>query len=79
MLLLMKSLELSKQGRPVLIGTTSVEISELLSRMLSIRKVHTSTLNAKMHKSEADIVAQAGNPGWLQLQPTWQVVVQILN
>jgi preprotein translocase subunit SecA len=55
--------ELSKQGRPVLIGTTSVEISELLSRMLSIRKVQHNTLNAKMHKSEADIVAQAGDPG----------------
>ena len=55
--------ELSKQGRPILIGTTSVEISELLSRMLSIRKVQHNTLNAKMHKSEADIVAQAGNPG----------------
>ena len=55
--------ELSKQGRPILIGTTSVEISELLSRMLSIRKVQHNTLNAKMHKSEADIVAQAGDPG----------------
>ncbi|CAI8210348.1 MAG: Protein translocase subunit SecA [Flavobacteriaceae bacterium] len=55
--------ELSKQGRPVLIGTTSVEISELLSRMLSIRKVKHNTLNAKMHKSEADIVAQAGDAG----------------
>ncbi|EDM44838.1 translocase [unidentified eubacterium SCB49] len=55
--------ELSKQGRPVLIGTTSVEISELLSRMLSIRNVPHNTLNAKMHKKEADIVAEAGNPG----------------
>src|SRR6056300_1049805 len=50
-------------GRPVLIGTTSVEISELLSKMLNIRKVKHNVLNAKMHKKEADIVAEAGNPG----------------
>ena len=55
--------ELSQQGRPVLIGTTSVEISELLSRMLSIRNVPHNTLNAKMHKKEADIVAEAGKAG----------------
>ncbi|MFT7071045.1 preprotein translocase subunit SecA [Patiriisocius sp. Uisw_017] len=55
--------ELSKAGRPVLIGTTSVEISELLSRMLGIRKITHNTLNAKMHKSEADIVAEAGHAG----------------
>lgn len=54
---------LSQQGRPVLIGTTSVEISELLSRMLTIRKVPHNTLNAKLHKKEADIVAEAGNAG----------------
>ena len=54
---------LSKAGRPVLIGTTSVEISELLSKMLNIRKVHHNVLNAKLHKKEADIVAEAGNPG----------------
>jgi preprotein translocase subunit SecA len=47
----------------VLIGTTSVEISELLSKMLNIRKVHHNVLNAKLHKREADIVAEAGNPG----------------
>src|SRR5210317_2231544 len=50
-------------GGPVLIGTTSVEISELLSKMLNIRKVKHNVLNAKMHKKEADIVAEAGNPG----------------
>ncbi|SDW72526.1 protein translocase subunit secA [Lutibacter oricola] len=50
-------------GRPVLVGTTSVEISELLGRMLSIRKIGHNVLNAKLHKKEADIVAQAGNPG----------------
>ncbi len=55
--------ELSRAGRPVLIGTTSVEISELLGRMLSIRKVPHNVLNAKLHKKEADIVAEAGNPG----------------
>ncbi len=55
--------ELSRAGRPVLIGTTSVEISELLSRMLSIRKVPHNVLNAKLHKKEADIVAEAGNAG----------------
>jgi preprotein translocase subunit SecA len=50
-------------GRPVLVGTTSVEISELLGRMLSIRKINHNVLNAKLHKKEADIVAQAGNAG----------------
>ena len=55
--------ELSAAGRPVLIGTTSVEISELLSRMLSIRNVPHNVLNAKLHKKEADIVAEAGKPG----------------
>jgi len=53
----------SAAGRPVLIGTTSVEISELLSKMLNIRKVKHNVLNAKMHKKEADIVAEAGHPG----------------
>lgn len=55
--------ELSKAGRPVLIGTTSVEISELLSRMLKIRGIQHNVLNAKMHKREAEIVAEAGKPG----------------
>jgi preprotein translocase subunit SecA len=55
--------ELSKAGRPVLIGTTSVEISELLSRMLKMRGINHNVLNAKMHKSEAEIVAEAGQPG----------------
>ena len=54
---------LSQAGRPVLIGTTSVEISELLSRMLNIRKVAHNVLNAKLHKKEADVVAEAGNAG----------------
>ena len=55
--------QLSQAGRPVLIGTTSVEISELLGRMLSIRKIPHNVLNAKLHKKEADIVAEAGIPG----------------
>jgi preprotein translocase subunit SecA len=55
--------KLSESGRPVLIGTTSVEISELLSRMLKMRNVPHNVLNAKMHKKEAEIVAEAGKPG----------------
>jgi preprotein translocase subunit SecA len=55
--------ELSAAGRPVLIGTTSVEISELLSRMLKMRNVPHNVLNAKLHKKEAEIVAEAGKPG----------------
>ncbi len=47
-------------GRPVLVGTTSVEISELLSKMLSMRKIPHWVLNAKLHQKEADIVAEAG-------------------
>jgi preprotein translocase subunit SecA len=50
-------------GRPVLVGTTSVEISELLSRMLNMRKIPHQVLNAKLHQREADIVAQAGQTG----------------
>ncbi len=59
--------ELSKAGRPVLIGTTSVEISELLSRMLTIRKIQHNVLNAKLHKKEADIVAEAGKTGMVTI------------
>ncbi len=54
---------LSNAGRPVLIGTTNVEISELLGKMLSIRKIPHNVLNAKQHKREAEIVAEAGNAG----------------
>ncbi|HWA34651.1 MAG TPA: preprotein translocase subunit SecA [Cyclobacteriaceae bacterium] len=54
---------LSNAGRPVLVGTTSVEISELLSRMLQIRKIKHNVLNAKQHQREAEIVAEAGKPG----------------
>ncbi|MFI1745792.1 preprotein translocase subunit SecA [Thalassobellus sediminis] len=55
--------KLSQAGRPVLIGTTSVEISELLGKMLSIRKIPHNVLNAKQHKKEAEIVDQAGKSG----------------
>lgn len=55
--------QLSQAGRPVLIGTTSVEISELLSKLLSVRKVPHNVLNAKLHKKEADVVEEAGNAG----------------
>ena len=51
------------QGRPVLVGTTSVEISELLSRMLTLRKIKHNVLNAKLHQQEAQIVAEAGRAG----------------
>ncbi len=55
--------EMVAQGRPVLVGTTSVEISELLSRMLNQRKIAHNVLNAKLHQKEADIVARAGEKG----------------
>ena len=53
---------LTKKGRPVLVGTTSVEVSELLSRMLKIRGIKHNVLNAKQHAREAEIVAEAGQP-----------------
>jgi len=53
---------LTKQKRPVLVGTTSVEVSELLSRMLKIRGIKHNVLNAKQHAKEAEIVAEAGQP-----------------
>jgi preprotein translocase subunit SecA len=55
--------KLTGEGRPVLVGTTSVEISELISRMLQIRKIKHQVLNAKQHQREAEIVAEAGKPG----------------
>ena len=57
---------LTKAGRPVLVGTTSVEISELLSRMLKFRNIKHNVLNAKLHQREADIVAEAGRPSALK-------------
>ena len=54
---------LTEAGRPVLVGTTSVEISEVLSRMLNLRKIKHQVLNAKQHAREAEVVAEAGKPG----------------
>ena len=56
-------INLRNDKRPVLIGTTSVEISELLSKMLNRANINHNVLNAKLHKKEADIVTEAGNPG----------------
>ena len=55
--------KLVQAGRPVLVGTTSVEISEMLSKMLTMRKIEHKVLNAKLHQKEADIVATAGLSG----------------
>ncbi|MCC8410529.1 preprotein translocase subunit SecA [Mucilaginibacter sp. UR6-1] len=55
--------KMTQAGRPVLVGTTSVEISELLSRMLKLRGIKHNVLNAKLHQKEADIVAEAGKAG----------------
>ena len=55
--------QLVQAGRPVLVGTTSVEISEMLSKMLTMRKIEHKVLNAKLHQKEADIVATAGLSG----------------
>ena len=58
-----KVVELTKQGRPVLVGTTDVETSELLSRMLRLRGIQHQVLNAKQHAREAEVVKHAGEPG----------------
>lgn len=59
--------KLREEGRPVLVGTTNVEVSELLSRMLSMRKIPHNVLNAKQHQREAEIVAQAGLSGQITI------------
>ncbi len=58
-----KIIDLTQAGRPVLVGTTSVEVSELLSRMLKMRGIKHNVLNAKQHAREAEIVAEAGHAG----------------
>ena len=58
---------LSNEGRPVLVGTTSVEVSELLSRMLKMRGLKHNVLNAKQHQLEAQIVAEAGRSGQITI------------
>jgi preprotein translocase subunit SecA len=60
-------ISLNRQGRPVLVGTTSVEISELLSRMLKMKGLKHNVLNAKLHQREADIVLEAGKPGTITI------------
>ena len=55
--------KLSSAGRPILVGTTSVEISQLLSKALSLRQIKHNVLNAKLHAKEAEIVAEAGGEG----------------
>jgi len=59
--------KLRDAGRPILVGTTSVEISELLGRTLKISKVPHQVLNAKMHQKEAEVIAQAGQPGMVTI------------
>ena len=60
-------IKLSAAGRPILVGTTSVEISEKLSRMLQMRGIDHNVLNAKQHQREADVVAEAGHAGKVTL------------
>jgi preprotein translocase subunit SecA len=55
--------KMSEAGRPVLVGTTSVDVSEKLSRMLNMRGISHNVLNAKQHQREAEVVAEAGRPG----------------
>jgi preprotein translocase subunit SecA len=62
-----ETVKLVKASRPVLVGTTSVEVSELLSRMLKIRGIKHNVLNAKLHQREADIVADAGAEGMVTI------------
>jgi preprotein translocase subunit SecA len=59
--------DLNRKGRPVLVGTTSVEISELLSRMLKMKGLRHNVLNAKLHQREAEIVAEAGKSGTITI------------
>ena len=59
--------KLKDQGRPVLVGTTNVEVSELLGKMLDMRDIKHNVLNAKMHQREAEIVAEAGNDGQITI------------
>jgi preprotein translocase subunit SecA len=71
--------KLTEAGRPVLVGTTSVEVSETLSKMLQLRKIKHNVLNAKQHQREADIVAEAGQAGTVTIATNMQVVVRILS
>ncbi len=66
-------------GRPVLVGTTSVEISEMLSKMLTLRKIPHNVLNAKLHQKEAEIVAKAGQSSTVTIATNMAAVVPISN
>ena len=67
-----------EKGQPVLVGTISIEKSELLSKMLKRRGIKHEVLNAKYHDKEAEIVAQAGKKGAVPSPPTWRAAVRIL-
>ena len=56
-------IEVNKQGNPILVGTISVETSELISKRLEEKKIEHRVLNARQNEQEADIIAQAGRPG----------------
>ncbi len=66
-----------EKGQPVLVGTVSIEKSELLSNALKKAGIKHNVLNAKFHEKEAEIVAEAGKPGAVTMQLTWRVVVRI--
>ncbi len=65
-----------KRGQPTLVGTTSIEVSELLSKMLDKEKIPHQVLNAKQHEREAEIIVQAGRPGGVPSRPTWPGAVR---
>ena len=65
------------EGRPILLGTESVEVSEKLSRLFKLNKLEHTVLNAKNHSKEAEIIAMAGQKEQSPLPQTWQAVVLI--
>ena len=71
--------ECNKKGQPVLIGTTSIEKSEIYSKLLKEKKINHIVLNAKQHEKEAKIIAEAGKLNQLQLQLIWLEEEQIYN
>ena len=73
----MKIEKAHEKGQPVLVGTITIETSELLSGMLKRRGISHKVLNAKFHELEAEIVAEAGRHGALRSQRTWPAVVPI--
>ena len=71
--------QMRKEGRSVLVGTTSVEVSELLSRMLKQKTIPHNVLNAKQHAREAQVVAEAGSGGEWAMIATTYAAVRILS